>query len=665
MSKVLSSEALWKEGGGYYTDKPEDLVRRPLLPDAGRLRDRRILDLFRRYGNLGPESKVLEIGCGRSMWLPFLARTFGCQVAGLDIEAYAAELARANLKGAGVDGEIVCGDAFNPDAHPGLHAKFDLIYSMGVMEHFDDASERLAILGRYLKPGGRILTSVPNLQCVNWLMQRLASLERLNMHVVYDARRLREIHRRAGFTSVATGYAGFYDGFLSGDDPKTPPFRRKLHDRLCRLSNMAGAAWIKLWRGKCTPETAWLSPHVFYVGSWNAESVQRTAAVPQRPEQPRAQALLPARSPEAPGVLPVADVQTKPRVALVAASLEILGGQGVQARSLIEGLQQENYPVRFIPINPVFPRRLRRWRGVRYLRTLLNQALYLPSLAALRNVDVVHVFSAAYWSFLLAPVPAMLAARLFGKRVVLHYHSGEAYDHLANWGVFVHPWLRLADEIVVPSEYLREVFSRHGYRPRVIRNVVDTTRFSFRPRNPLRPHLLSVRNFESYYRVDIILQAFAYIRHSFPDATLTLAGVGSEEPMLRQLAARQPGGGIRFVGRVEPRQMQELYDGADIFVNASVVDNQPVSVLEAFAAGLPVVTTATGDIAAMVRDGETGRIVPPEDPLAIAQAVTGLLGDPDSAQLLAQQARVEAESYTWFKVRDAWALAYKGPQSNG
>ncbi|HEX5055624.1 MAG TPA: glycosyltransferase [Gammaproteobacteria bacterium] len=675
MSKVLSSEALWKEGGGYYTDKPEDLLRTPLLPDAARLRDRRILGLFREHGKLGPGSSVLEIGCGRSMWLPFLARTFGCQVTGLDIEPYAAELARANLVGSNVGGQILCRDAFDPSANEDLAGRFDLIYSMGVMEHFDDASERLAVLARYLKPGGRILTTVPNLQGVNWLLQRLASLERLNMHVVYSAKKLTGIHERAGLTTVAAGYAGFHDGFLSGGDPKTPPLRRRLHEQLSRLTNLAGVAWVRLWRERCTPEIFWLSPHVYYVGSRDradAESSRKTPSL--HPEQPRAQALPPALAPEAPGVPPqtaprrepaaVARAETpaakiKPRVALVAASLDILGGQGVQARALVEGLEQEGYKVRFVPINPAFPRRLKWLRRMRYLRTVLNQALYLPSLAALRGVDVVHVFSASYWSFLLAPVPAMVAARLFRKRVVLHYHSGEAYDHLANWGVFVHPWLRLADEIVVPSEYLREVFSRYGYRTRVIRNIVDTTRFRFRRRDPLRPHLLSVRNFESYYRVDIILQAFAYIRHRFPDATLTLAGEGGEEQMLRQIAARIPGGAIRFVGRVEPGQMQELYDGADIFVNASVVDNQPVSVLEAFAAGLPVVTTATGDIAAMVREGETGRIVPPEDPLAIAEAVIALLEDPDSAQGLAQKAREEAERYTWFRVRDSWASAYK------
>src|SRR5262245_58157392 len=155
-------------------------------------------------------------------------------------------------------------------------------------------------------------------------------------------------------------------------------------------------------------------------------------------------------------------MSSRPRIAIVAASLDILGGQGVQARSLMEALEGDGYGVTFVPINVRLPRGLG-WLGRRrYVRTIANQALYIPSLARLAAVDVVHVFSASYWSFLLAPAPAMLAARAMNKRVVLHYHSGEADDHLANWGSRVHPWLRLADEIVVPSEYLRRVFLRHG-----------------------------------------------------------------------------------------------------------------------------------------------------------------------------------------------------------
>jgi len=313
----------------------------------------------------------------------------------------------------------------------------------------------------------------------------------------------------------------------------------------------------------------------------------------------------------------------------------------------------------FIPINPSFPRGLRWLRRYPYLRTLLNQSLYIPSLRRLRRADVAHVFSASYWSFLLAPVPAIVAGRLMGKRVLLHYHSGEADDHLARWGALVHPWLRLVDEIVVPSEYLRGVFARHGYRARVIRNTVDVSCFRYRERETLRPRLLSTRSFEPHYGLDHTLEAFALLKARYPEATLTIAGSGSEERRLSRFAASL-GTGVRFLGRVAPRQIPALYDEADIFVNSSLVDNQPVSVLEAFASGLPVVSTGTGDIGAMVRDGETGLIVPPGDPAAMVKAVVELLENPEHALLIARHARQEVEKYTWSQVREEWASVYRG-----
>jgi glycosyltransferase involved in cell wall biosynthesis len=347
-----------------------------------------------------------------------------------------------------------------------------------------------------------------------------------------------------------------------------------------------------------------------------------------------------------------------PRIAMVAPSLDILGGQGVQAQALAEGLRRDRWDVSLIPINPDFPAGLRWLRGFPYARTLLNEALYLPSLRRLRDADTVHVFSASYWSFLLAPVPAMAAGRRWGKRVVLHYHSGEAEDHLGRWGRRVHPWLRLADEIVVPSEYLREVFARYGYRTRVIPNVVDTSAFRFRPRRPLRPRFVSTRNFEAYYRVDNTLEAFAIVKRRHPQASLTLAGHGSLDRRLREQASGLGGQEVRFCGRVGPPDMPALYDEADIFLNSSVVDNQPVSVLEAFASGLPVISTGTGDIGRMLRHGDTGLIVPADDPQAMAAAAIELLEHPDRALPMTQRARREAEKHSWRAVREAWTETY-------
>ena len=348
------------------------------------------------------------------------------------------------------------------------------------------------------------------------------------------------------------------------------------------------------------------------------------------------------------------------RVAIVAPSLEILGGQSVCAAELAARLAADGAAVTFVPVNPTFPRLLAALRRVPVLRTIVNQWLYLPSLMQLARADVVHVFSASYWSFLLAPVPAMLAARAFGRRVILNYHSGEAADHLARWSWLVHPWLRLADEIVVPSRYLASVFAEHGYGARVIANTVDLSACQALERPAAGHRLLSVRNLEPIYRVDVLIDAFAQIQKRYPDATLTIAGVGRLEGALRAQAGAACAHGVRFVGRIEPAEMPRLYTEADVFLNASVVDNQPLSILEAMAAGLPVVTTAPGDIGNMVRPHETGLIVPKPDPDRFARAVAALFDDPAWAARLGESARQAADEYTWRVQRTGWRDAYLG-----
>lgn len=353
-----------------------------------------------------------------------------------------------------------------------------------------------------------------------------------------------------------------------------------------------------------------------------------------------------------------AAVATAPTIAVVAPSLDVLGGQSIQAAAIVRGLREEGFPVLQVATNPRFPAGLRWLRQVPVARTLLNQALYAVRLLRLRRADVVHVFSASYWSFLLAPVPAMLMARALGKRVVLNYHSGEAEDHLGHRGWLVHPWLRLAHQVVVPSEYLQRVFARHGHDARVVRNVVDTSRFAYRARTPLKPRLLSTRSLEPDYGVDVILRAFALVKAERPDATLTVVGSGSEEGRLRRMADALEG--VTFLGRVAPERMPALCASADVFLNASVVDNQPLSLLEAFASGLPVVTTATGGIAGMLRHGESGLIVPPQDPAAMAAAVLWLLRDEEAALRIAGGARRVAETHSWPLVRDRWIEVYRG-----
>jgi glycosyltransferase involved in cell wall biosynthesis len=344
------------------------------------------------------------------------------------------------------------------------------------------------------------------------------------------------------------------------------------------------------------------------------------------------------------------------RIALIAASPALIGGHSVQAEMIAAQLSTDGHHVSYIPIDVRFPRGLQWIRRWRYVRTLLNELLYVLSLYRIARADLVHVFSASYWSFLLGPAPAILAGKLLRKPVILHYHSGEADDHLRRWRAIVRPFLLLADEIVVPSSYLERIFAAHGYRARVIPNCIDTSRFQYRERSHPQPRLLSARNLERHYGVDTIISAFAQLKDRFPEATLTIVGQGSQERALRAMAEESRVGGIRFLGAVDPAAMPEIYAAADIFVNASVIDNQPVSILEAFAAGLPVVSTSTGDIASMLRGGEAGLLV--EDAVAMSKAITRLLDELELSTTIARRAREEAERYTWRRVGAEWEALY-------
>jgi glycosyltransferase involved in cell wall biosynthesis len=354
------------------------------------------------------------------------------------------------------------------------------------------------------------------------------------------------------------------------------------------------------------------------------------------------------------------DVPTPIRVCLVGPSLDILGGQAVQAQRLRERLgESPRLEVSFLPVNPRLPGPLALLQRITFVRTIVTSLAYGWSLVRrLPSVDVVHAFSASYWSFVLAPLPAMLVGRALGKRVVLNYRSGEADDHLTRWRTAV-PAMRLAHRIVVPSGYLVDVFRRHGLRAQAIGNFVELSRIAYRERRPLRPVFFSNRNFAPHYNVACVLRAFATIQARHPDAELLVAGDGEQREALHALARSLGLRHVTFLGQVSPSEMPALYDRADIYLNAPTIDNMPNSILEAFAAGLPVVTSDAGGIPYIVRNGETALMVSMNDPEALARGALRLLAEPELARSLAQAARDECETrYTWDAVRDEWERCY-------
>jgi len=341
--------------------------------------------------------------------------------------------------------------------------------------------------------------------------------------------------------------------------------------------------------------------------------------------------------------------------------MDILGGQAVQLSRLLDRLNDTpGLEVEFLPMNPRLPGPLRLLQRVKYLRTFATSLSYwLALLTRVPRYDVVHAFSASYWAFLLGPVPALFVARVYGRGALLNYHSGEAEDHLRNWRTAV-PLTKLAHRIVVPSGYLRDVFAHFGLTAEPIHNFVDASSIPYRQRDVLRPVFLSNRNFEPHYNVSCCLRAFAHVQQLVPSASLIVAGYGSQRKKLEELAESLKLENVRFTGRVSPAEMATLLNEADILLNSPDVDNMPLSLIEAQAAGLPIVSTSTGGIPYIVKDGETGLLVPPGDDQAMARAALRLLEEPALVARLTSAARKTClEQFSWPAVVEAWIRVYR------
>ncbi len=349
------------------------------------------------------------------------------------------------------------------------------------------------------------------------------------------------------------------------------------------------------------------------------------------------------------------------RIAIVAPSLGILGGQAVQADRLLRAWEGDpDVEAWLVPVNPTAPGPLGALQRIKFVRTLVTQVLYLPLLLReLRRADVVHVFSASYWSFLLAPLPAVLVARSLGKPVVMNYRSGEAPDHLQRSAI-ARSALRSVDRNVVPSSFLQRVFADFNIESEVIPNILDLDRFAFRERRPLRPTIVSTRNFESLYNLPCTLRAFALVQQRFPDASLTLVGGGRAEPQLRAMVEELGLRHVTFAGRMDPQEIWRAYAAADIYLQTPDIDNMPSSVLEAYASGCAVVSTEAGGVPAILTDGVHGLLAPCGDAQAVAAAICRLLEDEALAARVTRQAREGCERYRWSAVREQWLALYRG-----
>ncbi|MGH9944056.1 MAG: glycosyltransferase family 4 protein [Pyrinomonadaceae bacterium] len=247
---------------------------------------------------------------------------------------------------------------------------------------------------------------------------------------------------------------------------------------------------------------------------------------------------------------------------------------------------------------------------------------------------------------------------LAGKPFVLTLHGGNLPNFARRWPRRVRRLLNSAAAVTTPSRYLLEEMSRHRRDLLLLPNPLDVQRYAFRARRHPEARLVWLRAFRDIYHPELAVETLALLATDFPEARLNMIGhdKGDGSRQRTERAASESGVAERLLlpGGVPKAEVPGQLALGDIFLNTTNVDNTPVSVLEAMACGLCVVSTNVGGIPYLLEHEHDALLVPPGDAQAMAAAVRRLLTEPELAERLSRNGRRKAEQFDWSSILPRW-----------
>lgn len=275
----------------------------------------------------------------------------------------------------------------------------------------------------------------------------------------------------------------------------------------------------------------------------------------------------------------------------------------------------------------------------------------------IKNVDVVHVHCCSKVGF----YPAVLGITLSkkeNKRVVVTYHGGGAEKFFNRWHKVVRCFLMKADVNIVLSGFVAKTFDKYNIPYRIIPNILPLGEDHYKKRTEIRPKFISVRTLLPLYNIECIIRAFAIVKSKVSDASLDILADGPLRPSLEKLVADMQLDGVRFLGKVPNTEIYDYLNRADVFLSTPLIDNQPVSILEAYKCGMVVISTNVGGVPYMVDDNRTGFLVENNNHEQLAEKMMWVLQNPTEAIDIANAGHDTLSKYTWLEIRGKIYEAY-------
>ncbi|WP_411767128.1 glycosyltransferase family 4 protein [Winogradskyella sp. A3E31] len=224
-----------------------------------------------------------------------------------------------------------------------------------------------------------------------------------------------------------------------------------------------------------------------------------------------------------------------------------------------------------------------------------------------------------------------------------------SHPHKSRW-IFKHAKVNVA-----PSFYLKQAFDKHGFKTVYIPNSIQMSHYPWQQRSYERIDLLWVRSFAKIYNPVLAIKVQHYLQEKGFKITLCMVGPDSDGTLLdaKDLADRL-GTHTVFTGKLSKQAWIAQSQDYNIFINTTNFDNTPVSVMEAMALGLPVVSTNVGGMPYLIEDGTDGLLVAPDSVEAMAEGILRIVEDHALRKTLIKAARQKVEQFDWSKVKQLW-----------
>jgi len=289
-----------------------------------------------------------------------------------------------------------------------------------------------------------------------------------------------------------------------------------------------------------------------------------------------------------------------------------------------------------------------------FKRILMPFVLFIKG----RKYDIFHIHGCSFFGFFPIVIGVIIGS-LLKKKIIITYHGGELYEFINKYKTKVMYYLNKADIITVPSKYLQNILNDNSIKSKYLPNIIRDDNVYFKKRDILKPNLIVTRTLDEVYNIPLVIMTFKDLKKVVPDAKLKIVGDGKLKNEIFELVKKENIDDIEFVGRVPNSKIGEILNTSDIFINPSNKDNMPLSLFEALACGLAVISTNVGGIPDYITDGINGFLIEPNNKEQLTNKILYVLNNQAEVQKIIDNGYQTFEKLTLRNLKSEYLKLYE------